>query len=62
MEVLPSTFEENLDKSQFAHAWEYTIKTSEGKAIDVAHKQKALARAIANLMHVIRILASNLPN
>ena len=41
MEVRPSTFEENLEKSQFAHAWEYTMKTSEGKAIDVAHKQKA---------------------
>lgn len=43
MEVVPSEFEENLDKDQFAHAWEYTIKTSEGKAMDVAHKQKVRA-------------------
>ena len=40
MEVVPSSFEENLDKSQFAHAWEYVVSTSEGKAIDVASKQK----------------------
>lgn len=40
MEVVPSSFEETLDKAQLPHAWEYAIKTSEGKAIDVANKQK----------------------
>ncbi len=44
MEVAPSSFEETLDKTQFSHAWEYAVKTSEGKAIDVANKKKVDSR------------------
>lgn len=39
-EVLPSTFEENLDKSSFSVPWEYAVETSRGKAREVANRLK----------------------
>ena len=39
-EVLPSTFEENLDKSSFSEPWEYAVETSRRKAREVADRVK----------------------
>ena len=39
--VIPSTFEENLDKSSFKHPCEYVLETSKCKALEVARKLAA---------------------
>ena len=39
-EVVPSTFEENLDKSKFKHPYEYVLETAKGKALEVAERLK----------------------
>ncbi|XP_065058753.1 probable bifunctional dTTP/UTP pyrophosphatase/methyltransferase protein [Rhopilema esculentum] len=38
MEIVPSTFEENLDKSQFAHPSDYVKENSKQKAIEVFNR------------------------
>lgn len=38
--MLPSTFEENLDKDLFSEPWEYVEETSRGKATEVAERMK----------------------
>lgn len=37
-EVIPSTFEENLDKSKFEHPYEYAKETARQKTLQVAQK------------------------
>ncbi|KAK6172583.1 hypothetical protein SNE40_016210 [Patella caerulea] len=39
-EVIPSTFEENLDKSQFSHPSEYVKETARLKTLEVAKRLK----------------------
>ena len=40
IEIVPSTFEENLEKSNFQEAWQYAIETARRKAIEVAERLK----------------------
>ena len=40
---MPSTFEENLEKSSFQEAWQYAIKTARRKASEVADRLKVHA-------------------
>lgn len=35
-DVIPSTFEETLDKSAFKHPYEYVLENSKQKALEVA--------------------------
>lgn len=35
-DVIPSTFEETLDKSAFNHPYEYVLENSKQKALEVA--------------------------
>lgn len=35
-EVVPSAFEENLDKAAFSQPWQYAVETSRRKALEVA--------------------------
>lgn len=35
-EIIPSTFEEDLDKSRFEHPWQYAMETARQKANDIA--------------------------
>ncbi len=37
---MPSTFEENLEKSGFQEAWQYAIETARRKAREVAERLK----------------------
>ncbi len=37
-EIVPSEFEENLDKSLFGHPSEYVIENSKQKALEVWHR------------------------
>ena len=37
-DVIPSTFEEDLDKSHFEHPYQYVIQTAKTKALEVAKK------------------------
>ena len=37
-EVVPSTFEENIDKSQFQFPYQYTLATAKQKTLEVAQK------------------------
>ena len=37
---MPSTFEENLEKSRFQEAWQYAIETARRKASEVAERLK----------------------
>ena len=36
--VVPSTFEENLDKSQFSHPKDYAIENAKQKALEVTKR------------------------
>lgn len=38
MDVVPSKFEENLDKESFTHPWQYAVENSKLKALDVAQR------------------------
>ena len=40
IEIVPSTFEENLDKSSFQEAWQYAVETARRKAREVAERLK----------------------
>ena len=37
-EVIPSTFEETLDKSAFKHPFDYVLENSKQKALEVAER------------------------
>ena len=37
---MPSTFEENLEKSSFQEAWQYAVETARRKAGEVADRLK----------------------
>ena len=37
-DVIPSHFEENLDKSAFKHPYEYVLENSRQKALEVADR------------------------
>ena len=39
-EVIPSTFEENLDKTAFSHPWQYAVENAKLKAKEVACRIK----------------------
>ena len=41
MEIVSSTFEENLDKSQFPHPSDYVKENSKQKAIEVFNRLKS---------------------
>ena len=43
-EVVPSRFEENLDKTQYKEAWQYAESTAAGKAEEVAKRLKVRYR------------------
>ncbi|XP_013381349.1 N-acetylserotonin O-methyltransferase-like protein [Lingula anatina] len=43
-EVIPSTFEENLDKASFSHAYEYVMETAKRKTVEVAEKLRSEQR------------------
>ena len=38
VDVVPSKFEENLDKESFTHPWQYAVENSKLKALDVAQR------------------------
>ena len=62
MTVLPSTFEENLEKTQFSEPWQYVVETSRGKASEVAQRIKvsgSLRVAIVRQLHDIIMLMHN---
>ena len=40
IDIVPSTFEENLDKSSYSAPWQYAVETARGKANEVAERLK----------------------
>lgn len=38
--MVPSKFEENLDKGRFQEAWQYAVETARRKAAEVAERMK----------------------
>lgn len=53
-EVVPSSFEENLDKSSFKHVYDYVKETARGKALEVANRLAFDPRVcqVSSLSHV----------
>lgn len=48
-DVIPSNFEENLDKSAFQHPYEYVLENSRQKALEVADRtNKVRSNIIVN--------------
>lgn len=48
-DVIPSNFEENLDKSAFKHPYEYVLENSRQKALEVADRtNKVRSNIIVN--------------
>ena len=45
-EIIPSKFEENLDKASFASAAEYAVATARGKALDVSQLLAAQGKIV----------------
>ncbi|XP_023219213.1 N-acetylserotonin O-methyltransferase-like protein [Centruroides sculpturatus] len=64
-EVIPSTFEENLDKSSFEKPYEFVKETAKCKALQVAEKLKLQKKMLQPILHKLAtqriVLASGSP-
>ncbi len=45
-DVVPSQFEESLDKSHFSEPWQYAVENSRQKALEVAQRLQVHSNAL----------------
>lgn len=51
-DVIPSTFEETLDKSAFKHPYEYVLENSKQKALEVAGRVDKVTTCCLEIFNV----------
>ena len=54
--MVPSTFEENLEKSSFQEAWQYAVETARRKASEVADRLKVLTHTYTHIHHCLSFM------